>query len=265
MPEIYINDWPPFSPPDLQRRRYVVEAAKMMINAAMTAPNAGGVPQIEAHLVYGMDEQEKIARTMEEVAYEVRENIHLSRTFKYEAQMVRESDAVVFLGNFRAAETPMDAGCGGCGGVEDCSFLYSRRENVYGLIDWTHRRKDVFCDGPLCTVRVDDFGYAVGSALWMANRLMVDARAFFTVGVAGRRLNYCPNSPIVVGILIAATAKNPFVDVNTDYHLVNLTKIIDSVRKTYILMRQTGGDYRKFDPGAERERKKKKEKKDGNS
>jgi uncharacterized ferredoxin-like protein len=264
MPNIYINDWPQYSPHDQARRENTLLAVKLMLNAAMTAPNAGGITQVEANIVYGYEEQEAIARKMEELANNIKDNVHLERIFKYEAVMVREADVVLFLGDFRAAETPMDAGCGSCGGVEDCSFVYERRKTSYGLIDWTHRRTDTLVDGPLCGVRVNDFGYAIGSALWMANRLCVDARVFMSVGAAGRRLGYCPNSPIAVGILIASLSKNPFVDINTDYHLVNQNKLIDSLRKVYTLVRQAGGDYRVNDPGAEleKERRKKKKKED---
>jgi len=55
-----------------------------------------------------------------------------------------------------------------------------------------------------------------------------------------------------------------FVDVNPDYHLTNIPKMIDSIRKTYILNRQSGGDYRLTDPGWDAEKarlqKEKKEK-----
>jgi uncharacterized ferredoxin-like protein len=258
MPDIYMNDWPPFSPPDQNRRRNVLEAARLMVNAAMTAPNAGGVPQVEAHIVYGHKEQNALARKMEEMASW---NPAMDRLFKYEAVMVRESDCVVLLGDFRAAETPMDASCGACGGKADCSFLYERRTTALGQIDMTQPRKDVLVDGPLCVVRVGDLGYAVGAALFVANRLLVDARSFATVGMAARQLGYCPDSPLIVGILVAALAKNPYVDVNTDYHLHNLGKVIDSIRKQYALARQTGADYRISDPGYERWRERIREKK----
>lgn len=261
MPNIYYNDWPQYSPPDQNRREATVQAAKLMLNAAMTAPNAGGVSQIEGNIVYGWEEQEKIARKMEECASEVKDNVTLERQFKYEAVMAREADCILFLGNFRALETPMDAGCGGCGGLEDCSFLYERRNTTYGMIDATKRRTDVLVDGPLCCVRTQDFGYAVGSALYLANRLLVDSRPFWTMGVAGLRLGYCPNSAIAVGIPCASLSKNPFVDVHTDYHLLNQGKLVDSVRKIYALARQAGGDYRLSDIGADREKSKRKKEK----
>jgi len=257
MSDIYINDWPPFSPQDQNRRRNVLEAARLMVNAAMTAPNAGGVPQVEAHILQGYREQTALARKMEEMAAW---NPVMDRLFKYEAVMVRESDCVILLGDFRAAETPMDAACGGCGGKGDCSFLYERRTTSLGQIDMTQPRRDVFVDGPLCTVRVGDLGFAMGAAIFMGHRLLVDTRPFATVGLAARQLGYCPDSPIVVGILVAALAKNPYVDINTDYHLHNQAKLIDSVRKQYSLARQTGADYRISDPGFDRWRERVREK-----
>ena len=259
MPDIYMNDWPQFSPQDQARRRNVVEAARLMINAAMTAPNAGGVPQVETHLVYGHKEQAALARKMEEMASW---NPVMDRLFKYEAVMVRESDCIILLGDFRAAETPMDASCGGCAGRGDCSFLYERRETAMGQIDMTQPRKDVFVDGPLCTVRVGDLGFAMGAALFLGHRLLVDTRPFATVGMAAKQLGYCPDSPIIVGILVAALAKHPYVDINTDYHLNNQAKIIDSVRKQFSLARQTGADYRISDPGYDRWRERIREKKE---
>jgi uncharacterized ferredoxin-like protein len=263
MVRIRINDWPQYSPDDLKRRKNVLLAAKLMVNAAMTAPNAGGIPQIESEIVYGYREQEKVARKMEELAYQVKDNVILERQFKYEAVMVRESDAIIFLGNYRANETPMDAYCGACGGKDDCSFVYERRNSSYGLIDSTKRNTELLVDGPLCVVRVQDLGYGVGSALYLANRLLVDARPFFTVGVAGQKLGYCSNSSIVVGILVSALAKNPYVDIHTDYHLINQSKLVDAVRKIYTIARQSGGDYRISDPGAEREKEKRRSKKEG--
>ena len=261
MPEIFMTDWPPYSPDDMNRRESTLEAVKLMANAAQTAPNAGGVSQIEAHIVWGYKEQEKIARKMEELAWEV-ENGQMGRLFKYEAVMVRESDAVLLLGNYRAHETPMDADCGSCGGVDNCSFFYNRRPHIDGQVDTTKRTFSTLVNGPLCTLRVQDLGFSVGSALFMANKLMVDARAFMTVGVAGQRLGYCPNSGIVVGILVASLGKNPFVDVNTDYHVTNMAKMIDNMRRKYCLNRQAGGDYRFNDPGwaAEKARQKGEEK-----
>jgi len=248
MPDILMTDWPQYSPDDMNRRESTLAAVRLMANAAQTAPNAGGVSQVEAHIVWGQKEQESIARKMEELAWTV-DNGQMGRLFKYEAVMVRETDAVLFLGNYRAHETPMDADCGSCGGVDNCSFFYERRPHIDGLVDTTKRAFSGLVNGPLCTLRVQDLGFSVGSALFMANKLMVDARAFMTAGVAGQRLGYCPNSGIVVAILVASLGKNPYVDVNTDYHVLNTATMVDGIRRHYALNRQAGGDYRFNDPG----------------
>ncbi len=252
MPEIYVNDWPPHAPDDLHRREGVVEAARLMLNAAYTAPVAGGVGQIEAVILWGKHEQEKLAKKMEEMASH---NQHTSRRFKYEAEMVRESDAIILIGDYLASTIPIDAGCGLCGGEPNCSFLYERKKVVAGgQIDPTERNFDKLVDGPICLVRFQDMSYAVGSALFMSTRLLVDARPYFTVGAAGRQLGYCSDSGVVCGILVAAQQKNPFVDIPQDYHVINMRRIIQSVRHWYIINRNTAGDYRFFDPSADLEK-----------
>lgn len=243
--EEYINEWPRHSPQDLRRREATLTAARLIMNAALTAPVAGGVPQIEAHLVYGQEELEKVARKMEELAYT---NENWKRRFLNEAVMVRESDVILFLGNYRAHETPLDANCGLCGGPSGCSFFYQRRETKDGLVDVTDRRSDTPIKGPLCGARVDDLGYVWASAIWMAQTLMVDARPLMSVGLAGSKLNYCPNSAIAVGIPMATLSKSPYQDVNIDYHLINMDKVIDNARKNFVVNRQTASginfDYR---------------------
>ena len=82
----------------------------------------------------------------------------------------------------------------------------------------------------------------------MAQTLMIDARPFMSVGLAGSRLGYCPHSPIVVGIPMSTTSKNPYIDINIDYHLVNMDKMVDNTRKNFVVNRQTASginfDYR---------------------
>jgi uncharacterized ferredoxin-like protein len=244
--EEIIRDWPFWSPQDIRRKKGVLEAARLMINSALTAPFAGGVPQIETHLIYGQDELEMLARKMEEIAHT---NKNWEEPFLYEAVMVRDSDVIILLGNTRCHETPLDAGCGMCGGTLDCGYFYEKKKHKYGLVDITDRSSTRMIDGPLCTARVDDLGYAVGSALWTAYTLMVDARPFASIGMAGQKLGYCPNSGMVVGVPVAAKAKNPYVDVNADYHLINMEKVLDSARKMYATTRIIRGfDYRKWIP-----------------
>ena len=246
MPRIYIDENLQYSPQDMNRRKNTLVAARLIVNAALTAPQGGGVPQVEAEIVYGQDEQEGLAREMEKLAYE-KEKKFLQKLFLTESVMARQADAIIFLGNYRASDDPFDVNCGGCSGQPSCAFLYERKKITAHLIDTTDRRTNRFINGPLCIVRVTDLGFAIGAALQMANRLLVDARAFFTMGVAGSRLGYCRNSAVVVGIPLATLSKNPFVDVCPDYHMVAREKIQTNVRQYLTFMRQIGPDYRTAD------------------
>src|SRR5208337_750554 len=175
MSRIHIEEWPPYTPSEQAKKDNVLLAAKLMTNAALTAPFTGGVGGIEAEIAYGQKELEDIAREMERLAnHEVPER--LKKPFLYEAVMVRESDVVVFIGNYRAHSTPMDAACGLCGGEQDCSFVYNKVKHVNGLVDTTDRQRTTAIKGPLCTLRAHDVGYAVGSALWVAANLFVDTK-----------------------------------------------------------------------------------------
>lgn len=244
--EEHVSEWTPWSPQDIRRKKGTLEAARMMLNAAITAPIAGGVPSTEGHLVYGQEELERVAREVEELAHT---NKGWKEAFLYEAVMVRDSDVIVFIGNTRAHDTPLDAGCGLCGGGMDCSYFYDKKEHKYGIVDNTDRSSPRAVDGPLCTARVVDLGYAVGSALWSASTLLVDARPLSSVGMAGKSLGFCPNSEMVVGVPVAAKSKNPYVDVNVDYHLINENKVLDNTRKIYRTTRIIRNfDYRKWIP-----------------
>jgi uncharacterized ferredoxin-like protein len=249
MVSIRIQEWPQNTSADQARRENVVIAAKLMTNAALTAPCSSGAPKVEAHILSDLDDQERLARKMEELANEYG-NSKTENLFKYEAVMVRESDAILFLGTYRALDDPFDSGCGLCGGRPNCSYVYSKRKGKMGIIDPTEKVKkyEGLVNGPLCSLHVSDLGFSVASALWVANTLFVDARPFMTVGVAGQKLGYCPNSAFVIGILLSAWSKNPFVDISPNYHLVNLGRAIDQLRKFYTLHRQVGPDYRIWDP-----------------
>jgi len=248
MTRIYINEWPQNSPPDQAKKDNVLLVAKLMVNGALTAPFTGGVPGVEAEIVYGQTEQEKIAREMERLAHqEVPKK--LKKPFLYEAAMVRESDAIVFLGNFRARFSPMDAGCGLCGGEPDCSFYYERVPHFNGVPDHTDRKRNTAIQGPLCMLRAHDLAYAVGSALWLASTHFVDAKPCYSVGLAGRNLDICMNSEVVIGILMGVASKNPYADIPNEYHLTNMTQMVDALRKIATVTRQVPNHpYTFFDP-----------------
>jgi len=248
MARIHINEWPLYSPSDQNKKDNVLMVARLMVNAALTAPFTGGVHGCEAEIAHGEKELEKVAREMERLAHEEQPK-KLKKPFLYEAAMVRESDAIVFLGNFRAHSSPMDASCGLCGGEPDCSFVYERLPNFNGVIDATDRRRETAVKGPLCMLRAHDLGYAVGSAMWLASTHFVDAKPCYSVGLAGRNLDFCMRSEVVVGVLLAVAAKNPYADMPPEYHLTSMTNLVDSLRKIATITRQIPNHpYMVFDP-----------------
>jgi uncharacterized ferredoxin-like protein len=239
-----------YSPNDVQRRENVVEACKLMANAAFTAPVTGGQAQLEAEIVYGQEEQDAIARKMEELAYQRKTWEHI---FLYEAVMAREADAILLLGNTRAHVTPWDGECGACGG-DDCGYVYSKKRQKGGLIDDTDRRRTNIVNGPVCAVYAHNLGYAVGAAVITAVRLLVDARPMMSIGLAARDLGYCKNSELVIAVPAAAHGKFEFGEIAGEYHLVNKERGIDAINKqvSQCGLRPAGGamgiDYRVINP-----------------
>lgn len=252
MPKIHISDWPPYGPADLARREGSISVAKLMVNAAFTAPKSGGIPTIECSIAFGQEEQEEIARKVEALSLENPKYKQWRNTCRSEAIMVREADCILFIGSTCAGETIFDVGCGLCGGRDGCNFFYSRKESKYGQVDTftesAQKSHRMVC-GPLCSQFVNDLGLAVGSATYLATQLLVDAKPIMSVGVAGQKLGYCPNSEIVVAIPVASLAKNPFVDVAPDYEYLNFNKVVKKLRKDYAIARQVHWfDYRNWYP-----------------
>ena len=132
MPRIDLSDWPPYSISDLARRKGSIAVARLMANAAFTAPKSGACPNIECTIVYGQEEQEAIAKKMEELSL-VNPKTKLWKTiFRSEAVMVRESDCILFIGSTYAGDVLFDVDCGLCGGSEGCSMFTVERQPSTG-------------------------------------------------------------------------------------------------------------------------------------
>ncbi|MHB8170977.1 MAG: DUF2148 domain-containing protein [Thermincolia bacterium] len=239
MPRIHIKEFPEYSRYDLARKDAVIDAAKLMVNGAMTSPRGGGIDQVECEIVSGEEELEAIAKQVEALARK-RKNKVQRNLFMSESVMVRDSDAIIFIGNYRAAETPLDSGCGVCTGKPSCLDLYNKRNVKLGsLIDLVDEEpdEDKLINGPLCGFKIIDQGHAVSSALIIAKRLFLDAALSFSVSMAGKQLGYCAKSPFVVAILVSARNKNPYVDIVPDYHVQTIDRVISTTRKQYAIAR----------------------------
>jgi len=89
----------------------VLQAAKLMLVSARTAPKSGGVDDVETAIVYG-EEKDRLANEMEKIGEE-RE----IPNFKRDAKNVRDSDGVVLIG-VRGTKS-FGLNCGMCG-YESC-------------------------------------------------------------------------------------------------------------------------------------------------
>ena len=239
MPRIYLKEFPELCPQDLARKEVVVDAAKLVAAAALTSPRGGGIDQVEVEIVYGEEEQEALAKKVEALGRSRKNKVWRNRLFS-EAVMVRDADAIVLIGNYRAAASPLDSGCGLCTGKPSCYELYAKRTVKGGaIIDLVDEEPDPekLFNGPFCGFKVLDHGHAVGSALLAAKNLFIDASPLFSVSAAAMQLGYCPKSQFVVAVLLAARNKNPFVDILPDYHVQSMDKVVNSLRRQYILAR----------------------------
>ncbi|MCD6445261.1 hypothetical protein J7L49_00540 [Candidatus Bathyarchaeota archaeon] len=173
-------------------REAVLEAAKLMLVAARTAPKTGGIDDVLTLIVYG-EEKDAIAEKMEEIAEE-----RGIENFKRDARNVRDSNAVVLIG-VKGNKT-CKLNCGACG-YKTCKE-FEEAQKIKGE-DYV---------GPTCIFKAIDLGIALGSAVKTASCLNVDNRIMYRVGTAALMLNLLPEATLAIGIPIAAKGKNIYFD-----------------------------------------------------
>jgi uncharacterized ferredoxin-like protein len=83
---------PPIVEGESAEREGILEAAKLMLISARTAPKTAGVDDILTSIVYGK-EKDVIADKMDETGDERK-----IRSFKRDARNVRDSEALVLIG-----------------------------------------------------------------------------------------------------------------------------------------------------------------------
>jgi len=175
-----------------QEQQGVLEAARLMVISARTAPKSGGVDDIYTAIVCGK-EIEDLSRDMEKIATE--RNVE---AWRQQAKNVWEADAIILIGvkgtkNYKT-------NCGACG-FSGCEKFKKAEKK---------RRQDF--DGPNCIFKTMDLGIAVGSAVKTASNLNIDNRILYRIGAAAKRLNYLPEASIILGIPLSVKGKNPFFD-----------------------------------------------------
>jgi len=170
----------------------ILEAAKLMLISARTAPKSAGIDDVLTVIVYG-EEKDAIAGKMEELAEE-RKN----EGFRRDAKNVRDSEVVVLIGV--RGNKSFGLNCGACG-YESCKEFDDAQKN-FG--------EDFV--GPTCLFKALDLGIALGSAVKTASILNVDNRIMYRVGTAALKLNLLPEATVVMGIPVSAKGKNIYFD-----------------------------------------------------
>ncbi len=174
------------------QREAILEAAKLMLISARTAPKSAGIDDILTIIVHG-EEKDAIAGKMEEIAEERK-----IERFRRDAKNVRDSEAVVMIGV--RGNKSLGLNCGACG-YESCKE-FDEAQKKFG--------EDFL--GPTCLAKALDLGIALGSAVKTATMLNVDNRIMYRVGTAALKLNLLPEATVVMGIPVSAKGKNIYFD-----------------------------------------------------
>jgi uncharacterized ferredoxin-like protein len=177
-------------------RDALIEAARLMLISARTAPKSGGKDDVRTALVTGL-EKDRLAEEMEVIGRE-----RGSNGFMRDARNVRDSEAVVLIGVNGLKKFGLNCGACGFGSCEE--FARAVEKGKRGL-DYR---------GPTCIFKALDLGIALGSAVKTASILNVDNRIMYRIGTAALRLGYFGEADVnvVMGIPLSAKGKNIYFD-----------------------------------------------------
>lgn len=173
----------------------LLQAAKLMMLSARTAPKSGGVDDIQTQLIHTKQQKKAIITEMLKIA---QERPNATKGFKRDAKNVQNSEAIILIGIRGTKKFGID--CGGCG-YKNCTKF-----------DKTPKRLGQDFIGPNCIFKLLDLGIALGSAVKTASLLNVDNRIMYRIGTAAKRLKHMPQASIIMGIPISAKGKNIYYD-----------------------------------------------------
>jgi len=167
---------------DALRGDTVVQVAKMMAAAAITAPKSGGMMFLqgkhnfmETIIVSDTDTKTALSAWMRARGAERRETI-----WYRDADVADAVDAILFVG-LKPDWYPPNYDCGACGYATCAEFLHATNSVRK---DSTHLE----FAGPVCNLRDIDLGIAVGSAAKTASIHSIDCRCQTRSAVAARKL-----------------------------------------------------------------------------
>lgn len=169
-----------------------MDAAKLMLVSARTAPKSGGVDDVLTLIVLGK-EKDDLAAEMDKIAEERKIS-----GFKRDAENLRNSPATILIGV--RGDKSFSLNCGACG-YETC-----------GDFDQAEKKEGLDFLGPNCIFKSLDLGIALGSAAKTASILNVDSRIMYRIGTAARRLKLMTDASVIMGIPISAKGKSIYFD-----------------------------------------------------
>jgi uncharacterized ferredoxin-like protein len=177
----------------------VVQVAKLMAAAAITAPKSGGQLFLagkhnfmETVIIEDAGTRHELGEWMRARGKERREAIWFR-----DAEVVEAIDAVLFVG--MVDWYPPNYDCGACGYATCAEFLHATK----ALRDDSAELEFV---GPTCNLRDIDLGIAVGSAAKTAAIHSIDCRCQTRSAVAARRLGII-RADVAVALSLSMTHK----------------------------------------------------------
>ncbi len=182
------------------RHDVVLQVAKLMVAAAITAPKSGGQlfmkgsPLfVETVIVDDSDTLHRLAEWMRSRARERREAIWVR-----DADVAEKLDCVLFIGLKDWYPPVYD--CGACG-YSTCAEFMRATQSL------RNESKPFEFEGPQCNLRDIDLGIAVGSAAKTASLNNVDCRCQTRIAVAARKLGVI-QADVAVALSLSLTHKN---------------------------------------------------------
>ena len=185
---------------DALRVETVVQVAKLMAAAAITAPKSGGQlflagkrNFLETVIVSDPLARAQLASWLRARGKERRESIWFR-----DAEVAESVDAILFVG-LLPGWYPPGYDCGACGYATCVEFLHSSK-------DLRAASHELEFAGPVCNLRDIDLGIAVGSAARTASLHAIDCRTQTRVASAARKTGVI-ESEHAVALSLSMTAK----------------------------------------------------------
>ncbi|MEE1226429.1 MAG: DUF2148 domain-containing protein [Bacteroidales bacterium] len=162
----------------------VISLAKTISLAAITAPKARGVDNLEIRIAYGK-ELEQLSEKLKELHQRTGQEFLLR-----DSNNVLQSQAVILVGS-KVKVLGLD--CGYCG-FASCK---EKEDNA-----------------PLapCFFNSNDLGIAIGSMCSKIADHRIDSRVMFSVGLAAKELSMLSECSTVLAIVLSVSSKSVFFD-----------------------------------------------------